>query len=81
VPTKKEKQPLSVTHPALAKEAAGWDPREIGSGSGKKLPWKCSQGHKWEAVVANRAIGDGDNLCTRIRSTSRNRFKHFRQCS
>ena len=54
MPTKKEKQPLSVTHPELAKEADGWDPREIGSGSGKKLPWKCSQGHKWEAIVGNR---------------------------
>jgi hypothetical protein len=29
VPTKKEKQPLSVTHPELAKEAVGWDPAEI----------------------------------------------------
>jgi len=26
VPTKKEKLPLSVTHPELAKEADGWDP-------------------------------------------------------
>ncbi len=55
MPTKKEKQPLSVTHPALAREADGWDPRKIGSGSGKKLPWKCSKGHKWEAVIRDRA--------------------------
>ena len=55
MPTKKEKQPLSVTHPELAKEADGWDPRKIGSGSGKKLPWKCSKGHKWEAVIRDRA--------------------------
>ena len=29
VPSKKEKQPLSVTHPELAKESDGWDPAEI----------------------------------------------------
>ena len=28
MPGKKEKQPLSVTHPELAKEADGWNPRE-----------------------------------------------------
>jgi hypothetical protein len=32
VPTKKEKQPLSVNHPELAKEADGWDPSEFTSG-------------------------------------------------
>lgn len=29
VPTKTEKQPLSVTHPELAKEAVGWDPSKF----------------------------------------------------
>jgi len=29
MPGKKEKQPLSVTHPELAKEADGWDPNLI----------------------------------------------------
>lgn len=37
VPTKKEKQPLSVTHPELAKEADGWDTSEILAGSHKKM--------------------------------------------
>ena len=35
MPTKKEKQPLSVTHPELAKEAEGWDPSTVTFGSGK----------------------------------------------
>jgi hypothetical protein len=48
------KEPLSITHPELAKEAFGWDPSEITSGSGQKLTWKCKQGHKWEAIVGNR---------------------------
>ena len=41
-PSKKEKLPLSVTHPELAKEADGWDPSEFSYGSDKKVNWKCS---------------------------------------
>ena len=63
MPTKKEKQPLSVTHPELAKEADGWNPSEFTSGSGKKLLWKCSLGHNWEATVANRTKGSGCGVC------------------
>ena len=63
VPTKKVKQPLSVTHPELAKEADGWDPSEFTSGSGKKLLWKCSFGHNWEATVANRTKGSRCGVC------------------
>ena len=66
VPTKKEKQPLSVTHPELAKEADGWDPETVSSGSGKKLSWKCSKKHSWDASVTNRALlGSGCPYCTR----------------
>ena len=36
MPSKKEKLPLSVTHPELAKEADGWDPTLVTSGSGQK---------------------------------------------
>ena len=63
MPSKKEKQPLSVTHPDLAKEADGWDPSEFTSGSGKKLLWRCSYGHNWEASVANRTKGSGCGVC------------------
>jgi hypothetical protein len=62
VPVKKEKKPISVTHPELAKEADGWDPSSVTSGSGKKLLWKCSKGHNWEATVANRS-GKEKNSC------------------
>ncbi len=63
MPSKKEKQPLSVTHPDLAKQADGWDPSEFTSGSGKKLLWKCSFGHNWESSVANRTKGAGCGVC------------------
>jgi hypothetical protein len=64
VPTKKEKKPLSVTHPALAKEADGWDPEAITPGSNKKLSWKCIKQHTWDASVSNRALlGAGCPYC------------------
>ncbi len=47
MPTKKEKQPLSVTHPELAKEADGWDPSSVDSSASLRVNWKCSLGHKW----------------------------------
>ena len=56
VPSKKEKLPLSVTHPELAKEADGWDASQVSAGSNKKLNWKCSSQHRWSAIVASRAL-------------------------
>jgi uncharacterized Zn-finger protein len=39
---------LQTKYPELAKEAHGWDPSQIGYGSGKKLSWKCERNHIWE---------------------------------
>lgn len=65
VPSKKERLPLSVTHPELAKEADGWDPSTVTFGSGKKLRWKCKQKHSWEAAVGSRAsLGTGCPYCS-----------------
>jgi hypothetical protein len=65
VPTKKEKQPLSVTHPELAKQADGWDPASVTPGSGKKLLWRCSLDHKFEASVSHRTnMGSGCPFCS-----------------
>jgi hypothetical protein len=65
VPTKKVKQPLTVTHPELAKEADGWDPSTITYGSSKKVGWKCNLGHRWEAKIDNRTIHkSGCPYCT-----------------
>ena len=49
---------LKTTHPHLAKEADGWDPKKVVSGSSKKLKWKCSKGHKWEAICFSRIKGN-----------------------
>jgi hypothetical protein len=65
VPTKKVKQPLTVTHPELAKEADGWDPSQVTHGSKQKLLWTCHLNHRWSATVGNRtARKSGCPFCT-----------------
>ena len=51
---KKAKLPLSKTHPELAKEADGWDPRQFTLGSKGKLKWICPRGHKYESLLTSR---------------------------
>ncbi len=63
MPTKKVKQPLSVTHPELAKEADGWDPSLLTKGSHARVKWKCNLGHQWESAVKTRALS-GNNCPT-----------------
>lgn len=46
---------LSSTHPELAKEADGWNPKEVVAGSNKRMIWKCKQGHSWKASINHRA--------------------------
>ena len=46
---------LATTHPALAAEAVGWDPSTLNAGSNKKVAWRCSFGHEWNASVTKRA--------------------------
>ena len=67
MPTKKEKPPLSVTHPELAKEANGWDPSNFFSGSKEKKSWKCDKGHIWDSVVSSRVSGKGCPFCSNNR--------------
>ena len=45
---------LETTHPELAKEADGWDPKSVIAGSKKKMRWKCQFGHNWTATLNNR---------------------------
>jgi len=55
---------LAQTHPALAKEAFGWDPSEVTYGSRKKQNWKCPRGHVYDAVVKTRTgQGSGCPYC------------------
>ena len=63
MPKKKTKIPLSKSHPKLAKEADGWDPNTVTKGSHKKLRWKCSKQHVWNAAVKDRTAGKGCRKC------------------
>ncbi len=54
---------LATVNPVLAAQADGWDPREVTPSSGKKLRWKCDEGHAWFSTVANRTIGRGCPTC------------------
>jgi uncharacterized Zn-finger protein len=61
---RKDKKPLSETHPELAKEADGWDPSNVSSGSHSQLMWKCKLGHNWKAPINNRARNRGCPYCS-----------------
>jgi len=45
---------LATTHPEIAAEAHGWDPRTVNAGSNPKKRWKCTLGHTWMATPNNR---------------------------
>ncbi len=49
---------LETKFPKLAAEADGWDPSTVTYGSGKKMPWKCKEGHTWRANINNRSCHD-----------------------
>ena len=56
MPAKKGTQPLSVTHPELAKEAVGWDPSQFTAGSDRKLEWNCPKGHTYFSSINSRTL-------------------------
>lgn len=55
---------LATTHPQLAQE---WHteknypltPQQVVQGNVRKVWWKCSAGHEWQAQIAPRAAGNG----------------------
>jgi hypothetical protein len=59
---------LAAVFPLLAKE---WHPgknkpltpKDISPHSGKRVWWRCKDGHEWQATVSSRANGTGCQLC------------------
>jgi hypothetical protein len=59
---------LEVLHPELAQE---WDqdrngslkPSDVRPGSSRKVWWKCSLGHQWQAAIGSRTAGRGCPVC------------------
>ena len=64
----KENSLLSL-NPILASE---WNyekngklkPQDFTCGSSKKVWWKCSKGHEWQSIIANRSKGVGCPICS-----------------
>ena len=40
------------------------DPVQLTLGSNKKVWWRCSQGHEWQAIIKNRNNGNGCPYCS-----------------
>lgn len=59
---------LATTDPELAVE---WDyskndglmPTQVMAGSDKKVWWRCSKGHEWQALIYSRKAGSGCPTC------------------
>lgn len=59
---------LATLNPSLANQ---WDctkngnlhPKDVSANSGKKVWWRCDQGHQWMAVIASRNNGNGCPYC------------------
>ena len=64
---KKEKQYVSDNAQLMAdwdwEKNNAIDPSNLMLGSGKKVWWKCKEGHEWQAVVSNRNKGSGCPYC------------------
>ena len=45
---------LQTQHPEIARQAHGWDPQTLISGSHAKREWKCNLGHIWRATLDSR---------------------------
>jgi hypothetical protein len=55
---------LATTNPQLATQADGWDPTTLTAHSGKKVGWRCAQGHSWTSSLDNRSKGNGCPICS-----------------
>ena len=66
---RKKEESLLAVNPKLAME---WNYEKNGSlkpdmvtpNSGKKVWWKCSRGHEWQAIIDNRCKGIGCPICS-----------------
>ena len=60
---------LQTVNPDLAKEwnynkNFGLTPMDVMPNSGKKVWWKCVNGHEWQATIAHRNDGSGCPYCS-----------------
>src|SRR5690606_28464881 len=74
---------LTTEHPDLCKERYYKKnhpliPEKFTGGSNKKVYWKCSMGHVWQACISNRSKGRKCPKCTmRLRASQREKRIYF----
>ncbi len=54
---------LATTHPILAKQIVGTNPKTLVAGTNRKVKWKCSEGHYWLATVHSRSSSGMQRGC------------------
>ena len=59
-----KRKTLSITHPKIAAEwhptkYKGLGPAKLKPRSGKRIWWRCKEGHEWQATIHNRAGAQG----------------------
>ena len=64
---------LQSVNPTLAKEwnyekNNGLTPMDVTPGSNKKVWWKCSKGHEWQALIYNRQRGNSCPICRKTKN-------------
>ena len=65
---------LATTHPHLTKEwhptkNESLTPSEVSFGMGRKVWWRCEQGHEWQARILSRHQGSGCPICRTRKKT------------
>jgi len=55
---------LATTHPDLAEQAVGWDPKTLSRGSHRAVAWRCERDHEWRASPNARSRGNGCPYCS-----------------
>jgi len=74
---------LATIHPELTEEWADDNypllPEHFASNSNKEIIWRCSNGHKWKARIADRSKGHGCPRCATNNTISRTLFRLFEE--
>ncbi len=58
------REPISVTHPNVARKLLNFDPKLLTAGSRRKLEWKCDSGHIFQKRVQDLTNTDTCPVCT-----------------
>lgn len=56
---------FATRFPNLARQAVGWDPSKVITGSGQKLEWQCQidESHTWKTTITSRILGSNCPTC------------------